>query len=53
MRIYTLLFFMSCMAVFKLQAQEERKDFKQFYNQHQLKGTFVMCDQKKGPLPIL
>lgn len=47
MRIYTLLFFMSFMAVFQLRAQEERKDFKQFYDQHQLKGAFVLYDQKK------
>ncbi|WP_316840502.1 class D beta-lactamase [Pedobacter gandavensis] len=46
MKINTLLFFMSFMAVFQLQAQEERIDFKQFYDQHQVKGTFVLYDQK-------
>ncbi|WP_182961694.1 class D beta-lactamase [Pedobacter gandavensis] len=46
MKIYTLFFFMVLTRVSNLYAQEERKDFKPFYDQYQVKGTFVLYDQK-------
>lgn len=46
MKSYILLSFIVLTTVFKLKAQEERKDFKSYYDQHQVKGTFVLYDQK-------
>ncbi|SHF09623.1 class D beta-lactamase [Pedobacter caeni] len=49
MKIYIplcLLFVLSGLSSFKLKKPEETKDFKRFYDQYKVQGSFILYDQK-------